>query len=129
MEEVFATLVEEVRLKRKTLNKFIIFCRKYDDCSSICLYFKSRLGRQITEPMGSPDHPSYHLVNMFTACTVKEVKDFILLSFSHSSTKLRIVVAAMAFGMGLDCPNVRHIIHWGPPSDVGAYIQETGRAG
>ena len=31
--------------------------------------------------------------------------------------------------MGLDCPNVRRIIHWGPSNDVEAYIQETGRAG
>ena len=31
--------------------------------------------------------------------------------------------------MGLNCPNVRRIIHWGPPSDIESYIQETGRAG
>ena len=30
--------------------------------------------------------------------------------------------------MGLNCPNVR-IIHWGPPSDIESYIQETGGAG
>ena len=51
MEEVFATLVEEVQLKRKMMDKVIIFCRKYDDGSSIYLYFRSRLGRQITEPI------------------------------------------------------------------------------
>ena len=42
---------------------------------------------------------------------------------------LRVVIATIAFGMGLDCPNVRRIIHWGPSNDVEAYIQETGRAG
>ena len=31
--------------------------------------------------------------------------------------------------MGLDCPNVRRIIHWGPPEDIETFIQETGRAG
>lgn len=31
--------------------------------------------------------------------------------------------------MGIDCPNIRQIIHWNPPSDMEAYIQETGRAG
>ena len=31
--------------------------------------------------------------------------------------------------MGLDCPDVRRIIHWGPLSDLESYIQEVGRAG
>ena len=35
----------------------------------------------------------------------------------------------IAFGMGLDCPEVRQIIHWGPPSDIESDIQEAGRAG
>lgn len=31
--------------------------------------------------------------------------------------------------MGLDCPNVRRIIHWGPSSDIEQYLQNTGSAG
>lgn len=66
---------------------------------------------------------------MFTACTHPAVKDSILASFTTAQSTLRIVVATIAFGMGLDCPNIRRIIHLGPPNDIESYLQETGRAG
>ena len=42
---------------------------------------------------------------------------------------LSIVVATLAFGMGIDCRDVRTIINLGPPEDIDVYIQQTGRAG
>ena len=62
------------------------------------------------------------------SCTEQTVKEEVLKRFTQESN-LRIVVATVAFGMGVDCHNVRQVIHLGAPNDVETYVQETGRAG
>ncbi len=61
-------------------------------------------------------------------CSHKSVKNEIIKKFTTKS-HLRIVIATIAFGMGIDCPDIRQVVHWGVPDDAEMYVQESGRAG
>ena len=129
IDETFAVLVDELREKRVGMPRSIIFCRSYEDVGQIYAFIKSSLGKESVEPIGAPDVARFRLVDMFTACTEKSVKNTIITNFTQNDSPLRVAIATIAFGMGLDSPNIRRIIHWGSPADVESYIQETGRAG
>ena len=133
LDECFGPLTDELVQKQNLMDKVLIFCRTIDDCSMLYFYFKRKLLAvgSFTIPEGAPDISKYRRVEMFHSCTESTVKEHIMSSFTSSDpeTRLKIVVANIAFGMGIDCPNIRRVIHFGPANCVESYIQETGRAG
>ena len=129
MNETFQTLLVQLTRRRTSCPRTIICCQMFQDCSNLYLFFKVNLGVNFTEPPGAPTQLSrYRLVEIFTSCTPVNVKDQIISAFTVPS-QLRVVCATVAFGMGVNCPDVRQVIHLGPPEDLESYIQETGRVG
>ena len=129
--DLSATLMpvfDDLKTNGTSASKRIIYCKRYEEVYTIYRFFKRNLGQKFTVS-SSPDVAGYRLVDMYTKCTEAHVKESIVSSFPALDSNLRVVVATIAFGMGLDCPNISHVIHWGPSSTIEDYVQEIGRAG
>lgn len=128
MEQVFITLVQQVQKFGENTPKTIVFCRTYKELTEVSSSLINSLYAEgvFYVKTAEGDVP---ICQMYSASTTQAVKDTILPSFTNTNGSIRIVIATIAFGMGLDAPNVRQIIHWGPSDSVEAYLQESGRAG
>ena len=128
MTEAFIPMLEKLRIMRCDFPRTLVYCRTFSDCGKLYLFFKTFLRGGFTEPADAPDMPQFRIVDMYHSSTDSVVKESIIDLFTKPS-HFRVVVATVAFGMGIDCPDVRQVIHVGAPDDVESYIQETGRVG
>ena len=117
-------LYYEVRPKTKNIDKDIIkFISERPRKSGIiyCLSRKEveRLA-QVLQANGIKAAP-YH-AGMEAQDRSKTQDDFLM-------ERIKVIVATIAFGMGIDKPDVRYVIHFDIPKSLEGYYQETGRAG
>ena len=99
--------------------------------AQLYLLFRLALNREFTEPVGYPDLPQFRMVDMFTSGTHPSMKESIisLLTKPSSESVIRMLIATVAFGMGVNPPDIRHVYHCGPLHDTETYVQEIGHGG
>ena len=66
-------------------------------------------------------------MDVFTSVHTPGNREEMICSFKAEDSTLQVITATSAFGMGMDCPDIRKIYH--SPSDIEQYVQETCRAG
>ena len=66
---------------------------------------------------------------MYTRASTAQFKEAITSLFAKKSGTLRMIIATVAFGMGINYLDIDQIIHWGSPGTVKQYAQKIGRAG
>ena len=117
-------LYYEVRPKTKNIDKDIIKFIKSNEGKSGIIYCLSRKKvEELTETLivNNVKALPYH-AGMDSAVRNANQDAFLL-------EKVDVIVATIAFGMGIDKPDVRYVIHYDIPKSLEGYYQETGRAG
>jgi superfamily II DNA helicase RecQ len=56
-----------------------------------------------------------------------ETEKRLLMEFPKKESVIRCLVSTVAFGMGINIPDIRYVVNWGVPSSVTTYWQEVGR--
>lgn len=117
-------LYYEVRPKTKDVNKDIVKFIKQNPGKSGIIYCLSRKKvEELAEVLRANDinARAYH-AGMDTPTRTMTQDDFVM-------DRISVIVATIAFGMGIDKPDVRFVIHYDIPKSLEGYYQETGRAG
>ena len=124
LEFYFGWLIDELKSKQVNCKRTIIYCQTIKQCGVVYGTIKGMLGHHMYA--GSQENV---LVEMLHSCTPAANKQNILHSFQSENGTIRLLIATIAFGMGVDCKGVHRIVHYGPSKTMEAYVQETGRAG
>lgn len=117
-------LYYEIRPKTKDVDKDIVkFIRKHDGKSGIIYCLSRKKVEDLTEVLKANNikAQAYH-AGMENNVRSQTQDDFIM-------ERIDVIVATIAFGMGIDKPDVRYVIHYDMPKSLEGYYQETGRAG
>lgn len=129
LESIVSKISGDLKKDRLNYPKTIIFCRRYQDCTDLYSAMVYCLGEDKTEPPGYPNLLEFRLITMYTRASTAPMKKIVLSLFTQKNSVLRVVIATTAFSMGIDCPDIHQVIHWGAPCNLEHYLQEIGRAG
>jgi ATP-dependent DNA helicase RecQ len=117
-------LYYEVREKTPDINKDIVkFIKRYPGKSGIIYCLRRKQVEELTEFLN---------VNKIKALPYHAGLDSDVRATNQDKflmEEIDVIVATIAFGMGIDKPDVRYVIHYDMPKSLEGYYQETGRAG
>ncbi len=113
----------EVKEKDNPFKQLKTFLKKFSDQSGIIYCFSRKQTDTLTEKLDSLGYSvrSYHAG--LTDKTREENQSLFI------RDDVKIIVATVAFGMGINKPDVRFVVHFDLPKNIESYYQEIGRAG
>ncbi|MFI3278095.1 MAG: DNA helicase RecQ [Rikenellaceae bacterium] len=118
-----ANLYYEIRSKHNVDHEIIRFIKQREGKSGIIYCLSRKKVEELSELLlaNGIKARAYH-AGMDAQTRADNQDDFLM-------ERVDVIVATIAFGMGIDKPDVRYVIHYDIPKSLEGYYQETGRAG
>ena len=116
-------LFYEVRAKKDALKQIVRHCLQNAGKSGIIYCLSRKKVEQIAETLSVNGVKALPYHAGMDSAQRSRIQDQFLMQ------DVDVIVATIAFGMGIDKPDVRYVIHYDMPKSLESYYQETGRAG
>ncbi|VDO66523.1 unnamed protein product [Heligmosomoides polygyrus] len=110
-KEKTAVQLKNEKALSESLLSGIIYCRTRDECEQVAQMLSFAHIRCLSYHAGLPNKLRDDVQNQWM------------------KNEVPVIAATIAFGMGIDKPDVRFVVHWTCPQNLAAYYQESGRAG
>jgi ATP-dependent DNA helicase RecQ len=118
-----SNLFYEVRAKRNVLKEIVKFVKQNQGKSGIVYCLSRKKVEEVAEALTLNGIKALPYHAGLESKVRAETQDKFLME------EVDVIVATIAFGMGIDKPDVRYVIHHDMPKSMEGYYQETGRAG
>ena len=125
-DRILKPIANELAIQRENFPMTIIYLKlKY------CGYAYGLFERILRDEqcVGDTSEPAARLFAQFHVPQTSCMKKDIISEIKKEHSRVRVLFATSALGMGVDAPYVTNIIHITPPTSLEAYMQEIGRAG
>ncbi|XP_048245704.1 ATP-dependent DNA helicase RecQ-like [Haliotis rufescens] len=128
LDDLIHPLAQELHSKLADFPVTIVYINNDADLGYSYQYVARYLGQDGYLPKDCPT-PENRLFAQFNKDYTEAMKLHIIQELRKQSPKLRLVLATVALGMGLNAPSIARVMHFQPPTTLEKYFQEIGRAG
>lgn len=125
MQDTLEWYLQELAANQFECSKAIIYCRNLRQTGrgygmmAYSLFKQSGLAKPVVRKLVAEYHAELY----------ESDRQRIAAEFRKPDSHIRCLVSTVAFGMGIDIPDIRYIIHWGESNSITQYWQEVGRGG
>lgn len=121
-------IIEELKQKKANTELTLIY-GNLETCAECFMIFSSALREEQYFPQGAAPIAENRLFAQYHAEYPAHEMERLVNEMVKGKCKTRVLFVTIAFGMGIDIPNIRAVIHIGVPHTMEEYFQEAGRAG